>query len=219
MPSISELPINSYTPVVQLPEVMQRLNPEAWPEGYPVPPAELVFIKLLYWGFDQAEHTGCLIIHRKLAQDILEIFYELYLHHFPVEQVRPIYEFDNDDDASMEANNTSAFCCRAITGRPGIFSQHAFGQAIDINPRINPYVKESKNLVLPPSGREFVDRKKPTIGKITPGSLVHTLFSKRGWDWGGNWRDLQDFQHFEKRTNGEIRNPNGNPVQTTSATP
>ncbi|MFA6302029.1 MAG: M15 family metallopeptidase [Legionella sp.] len=205
MKFVSEINSNTVTPVTDLPEVIQKLNPESWPQGYPVPMAELVFIKLLYWGFDDQEHVGELIAHRELAQDLLEIFLELHLNHFPIEQMRPVWEFNNSDDASMEANNTSAFNCREVTGCPGIFSQHAYGRAIDINPKINPYVKESKNLVLPESGREFVDREKPSKGKISHGSLPYTLFSTRGWSWGGNWNDLQDYQHFEKRAEDEIR--------------
>lgn len=208
MQVVTELSPNTATPITELPEVIQKMNPESWPHGYPVPLAELVFIKLLYWGFDEEDHVGELIVHRELAQDILEIFLELHLHHFPIESMRPIYDFNNNDDISMEANNSSAFNCREVTGQPGIFSQHAYGRAVDINPKINPYVNKAKDLVLPESGRPFVDRDKPEKGKITEGSLPHRLFTQRGWDWG-NWNDIQDYQHFEKRANGEKRDPDG----------
>ncbi len=208
MPSASDL-LPTVTPITDLPEIIQKMNPEKWPPGYPVPPAELVFIKIIYWGFDDQEHVGELVLHRELAQDILEIFLELHLSHFPIESIRPIYEFNNDDDLSMEANNASAFNCREVTGQPGIFSQHAYGRAIDINPKQNPYVKTSKNLVIPESGRACIDRQIPEKGKITKDSLIYRLFTQRGWDWGGNWNDIQDYQHFEKRANGEKRNPDG----------
>lgn len=40
----------------------------------------------------------------------------------------------------MEANNTSAFNCRDVTGKPWVFSRHNYGGAIDINPIQNPYI-------------------------------------------------------------------------------
>lgn len=207
--AVATLPANSITLLELLPEIYKNMDTSTWPAGYPVPINGLAYLKLLYWGFDDKEHVGGLIVNKELAKDVLEIFLELYKNKFPIEQMRPMYEFKNNDDASMEANNSSAFNCREVTGQSGIFSQHSYGRAIDINPRINPYVKESKNLVLPESGREFVDRNKPERGKITRESLIFTLFTTRGWDWGGNWKDLQDFQHFEKRANGEKRDPNG----------
>lgn len=203
----SDIAMDTITPLEDLPEIYKKMNPSAWPPGYPVSISELAYIKLRYWGFDHKEHTGVLIVNKTLAQDILEIFTELYKNKFPIEKMRPIYEFNNSDDESMAENNTSAFNCREVTGQPGIFSQHSYGRAVDINPKINPYVKN--NSVLPENGREHADRSKYENGKITRESLIYTLFTERGWDWGGNWNDLQDFQHFEKRPNGEKRNPNG----------
>jgi len=71
---------------------------------------------------------------------------------FQIERITPIEEFNGDDDASMAANNTSAFNCRDVTGQPGKFSNHSWGRAIDINPLINPYVKGDK--IYPPEGRK-----------------------------------------------------------------
>jgi hypothetical protein len=97
--------------------------------------------------------------------------------------------------------------CREVTGQSGIFSQYSYGRAIDINPQINPYVKD--NIVLPENGSNHVDHNNPEKGKITHHSLIYKLFIEHEWDWGGNWHDLQDLQHFEKRANGKKRDPNG----------
>lgn len=107
----------------------------------------------------------------------------------------------------MEANNTSAFNCREVTNQPGEFSQHSYGRAIDINPLINPYVHGKS--VSPKDGVIYVNPKKPALGKIVKGDIVYRTFIKYGWDWAGNWYDVQDYQHFEKRANGEKRNPYG----------
>ncbi len=196
--------VDSVTPLDNLPEIAKNMK---LAKGCPVPISGLVYLKLRYWGFDNKEHIGGLIVNKELGQDVLDIFKELFNSKFPIEQMRPIYEFNYNDDESMEANNTSAFNCREVTGQPGIFSQHSYGRAIDINPQINPYVKN--NIVLPENGRSHVDRNNPEKGKITPQSHIYKLFTERGWDWGGNWHDLQDLQHFEKRANGEKREPNG----------
>ncbi len=208
MAFICELLPNTAIPVIELPEIVQKLKPDTWPKGCPVQITELVFIKLLYWGFDDQEHIGELIVHYEVVSDILKIFRELFLAHFPIEQMKPIYEFNNDDEFSMEQNNTSAFNCREVTGQPGIFSQHAYGRAVDINPKINPYVIKAKNLVIPESGREHIAREIPAKGKINRDSLPFRLFTANGWDWG-DWNDVQDYQHFEKRAKGKKRNPDG----------
>src|SRR5579862_3415420 len=103
---------------------------------------QLAYVKLSYWGFDHQEHVGALIVNKELTQDVLDIFRELHAKKFPIEQMRPVNEFNNNDDDSMAANNTSAFNCREVTGHPGVFSQHGLGRAIDINPKINPYINK-----------------------------------------------------------------------------
>ena len=115
---------------------------------------------------------------------------------FLIERITPIEDFNGDDDASMAANNTSAFNCRDITGQPGRFSNHSWGRAIDINPLINPYVKGDK--VYPPEGRKYLNREVEAPGLINSGSYVVKRFLKAGWKWGGDWTNLKDYQHFEK---------------------
>jgi hypothetical protein len=91
----------------------------------------------------------------------------------------------------MLANNTSAFNYRKVTGGKYL-SRHAYGFAIDINPVQNPYIKG--RIVLPPNA--VYDTSKP--GTLACDSLVVTTFIRLGWTWGGNWKSLKDYQHFEK---------------------
>ena len=183
---------------------MQRYNVQ---QGCPIPLSELATVKLSYWGFDKKPHVGVLIVNKALAEEVVEIFKVLYLKKFPIERMELMDTFNHDDDAAMDANNTSAFNCRVVTGEPGLLSQHSYGRAIDINPLINPYVKGS--LILPSKGAQFKSREQPCLGKITKNSLIYHEFIKRGWDWGGGWYDVQDYQHFEKQANGVRRNPHG----------
>jgi len=206
MKNVKDLPIDSITPVILLPEISQNMDPASWPKGYPVPISDLVYLKLRFWGFDDKEHIGELVVSKNVAKDVLEIFTELYKEKFPIEKMELIYKYKNDDDASMIDNNTSAFNCRAVTGKPGTFSQHSYGVAIDINPKINPYIKESKNLILPENGKMFLDRSIPAKGKITNVSHIYKLFIDKGWEWGGDWKkDVKDYQHFEKALDGSKR--------------
>ncbi|NTW42209.1 MAG: M15 family metallopeptidase, partial [Cellulomonadaceae bacterium] len=92
----------------------------------------------------------------------------------------------------MEADNTSAFNCRAITGGTA-WSEHAYGRAIDLNPVENPYVVGDH--VAPEAGRAYVDR--PELpGVIHDGDVVVTAFAAAGWTWGGTWSSPVDYQHF-----------------------
>lgn len=154
-------------------------------------------LRLPYWNYSGKSATGTLIVNAKLAPELSVIFHELYRHKFLIQLMDPVEDFAGDDVRSMEANNTSAFNCRDITGQKGKFSNHSWGRAIDINPLTNPYVKGTR--VLPEAGREYLDRTVTHPGSILAGSFIVKLFAKHGWTWGGSWPDRQDYQHFEKK--------------------
>ncbi|MGV3740037.1 MAG: M15 family metallopeptidase [Gammaproteobacteria bacterium] len=188
-------------------QIRSQMLEFTWHKGCPVPISDLAYVELSYWGFDEQPHMGALIVNKKLAKEIINIFNILFQHKFAIHQMRPIEEFKGNDLASMRANNTSAFNCREVTGLPGVFSQHSYGRAIDINPLINPFV--DGKLVSPQEGAKYLDRTTPAPGKIIKGDIVYQTFKQYGWDWGGAWKDVQDHQHFEKRARGEKRNPHG----------
>jgi hypothetical protein len=167
-----------------------------WHPGCPVPPSDLREVEVSYWDFGALPRTGAMVVHRALSAEVIDIFRELFHHGFLIQRMDPVDAFSGNDDLSMEANNTSAFNCRDTTGRLGVFSNHSWGRAIDINPLTNPYINGDK--VLPPAGRAFLDRTRATPGAILAGSFIVNLFQKRGWTWGGSWKDHQDYQHFEK---------------------
>ena len=166
----------------------------------------LDLVKVRYYGYDNKTHSGVLLVNNEVSKDIKEIFYLLYRHKFPIQKIRPLSE-THKDTPEVRANYTATYNCRNVTGQPGILSQHSYGRAIDINPVENPYIKG--HIIIPPQGKPYLDRSKAFKGKITKESLIYKLFTERGWDWGGGWYDLQDYQHFEKRAHGEKRNPYG----------
>ncbi len=178
------------------PPLLDKISHTTWHAGCPVAPEDLRQLTLTYLDFDGHRRTGTLIVNKDLAEETLRIFRMLLDHGFLIERMTPIENYNGDDDASMAANNTSAFNCRDATGKPGVFSNHSWGRAIDINPLTNPYVKGDK--VLPPGGRKYLDRSKAFPGSILANSFIVHEFEKAGWTWGGSWPDRQDYQHFEK---------------------
>ena len=154
-------------------------------------------VAVLYWGFDKKVHRGQIIVDKELEKDVVEVFEIALKEKFPIQSMIPVSlpKFRKDglwnDDLSMAANNTSAFNYREVTGGTTL-SKHALGRAIDINPVQNPYIKGKINL--PPEAK--YDPKIP--GTLTEDHPVTKAFLARGWDWGGNWKSLKDYQHFEK---------------------
>jgi len=155
-------------------------------------------VEVLYYSFDDKIHKGQLIIDARLVKDIQEVFRVILKTKFPITSVIPISHerfykdgMWNEDDQSMLCNNTSAFNYRKVTGGKKL-SMHAYGYAIDINPMQNPYIK--RRIVLPPGA--IYDRRKP--GTLVYDSPVVKTFKRLGWTWGGSWRSLKDYQHFEK---------------------
>jgi hypothetical protein len=163
--------------------------------GCPVAPADLRAVRLTYRGFDGRAHTGSLVVNRRVTGDVTRVFRTLYAAGFPIRRMRPVSQYRGSDDASMAADNTSAFNCRrAVGSTTGSWSMHAYGLAIDVNPRENPYVLGGR--VLPPAGRRFLDRADARPGMAVEGGPLVDAFASEGWRWGGTWSGSPDYQHF-----------------------
>jgi len=156
----------------------------------------LSYLTISHVDFEGEGRVGYMIVAAELADEVLDIFRELYEARFPIYQMRLIDHYGADDVASMEANNSHAFNFRFIAGTQTI-SRHGFGWAIDINPVQNPYVRGDS--VLPDAGAAYLDRDDVRPGMIVPGCPAYTAFVSRGWTWGGNWTSLRDYHHFERR--------------------
>lgn len=157
---------------------------------------QLSYLKITYWGFDEKVHVGEMVVNKNVAQEVLDIFKEIYQKKYPIEKIKLIDEYKANDEKSMADNNTSAFCYRTIanTNKP---SNHSLGKAIDINPLYNPYIVGS--LISPANGKKYADRSIVRKGTIKKGDDLYNAFIKRGWTWGGNWSGKKDYQHFEKK--------------------
>lgn len=153
--------------------------------------SDLKLVDIDYISFDGKIHAGQLVVHERVAGELREIFTQLLAWKFPIEKVVPVVQYGWSDEDSMADNNTSAFNYRLIygTNEP---SNHSHGLAVDINPRVNPYVAID-GTVFPPGA--VYDSSKP--GALAAGDRVVSLFENKGWEWGGKW-EKKDWQHFQK---------------------
>ena len=160
-------------------------------------------VVIKYNDFDGNIADGELVCNELIAQDLLEIFKELYENGYMLEEVSLIDKYDADDDTSMEANNTSCFNYRLVD-RSTKLSYHAYGLAIDVNPLYNPYVEYGKgeggsDYICPTQSVPYAYRDKEFPYKIDENDLCYKLFKQHGFIWGGDWNSCKDYQHFEKR--------------------
>ncbi len=172
------------------------------PKDAPVKLDDLRYVHILYVDFDGVEHEGELLVHKKVAKDVIEIFEALYDARYPLRSVRLVDDYGQPftDGLSMSADNTSAYCCRRVTGKT-YFSRHSYGTAIDVNPVENPYVKPDGSFS-PKESEPYLDRSNVREGMITEKDLCYKLFKKHGWKWGGHFKGQKDYQHFSKDVKG-----------------
>ena len=173
----------------------RRMTGSSWHRGCPVGLGDLRLLRITYWGFDREAHFGRLVVHKAVDAVVIEAMRSLYRHRFPIRRVRLVDAYGADDHRSMAADNTSAFNCRFINGQPGVWSQHAYGKAIDINPIENPYATGS-GFVSPPAGSSYTDRSRQAPGMVHRGDATVRAFAAIGWGWGGSWSGPKGYQHF-----------------------
>jgi hypothetical protein len=180
--------------------VFQRMQGRSWPEGCTVSRSDLRYLRLSHFDAGKKEHVCEMVCNKAIANDLLEIFRELYDAGYPIERMRLIDDYDGDDEASMLANNTSCFNYRRKAHMSSV-SRHAYGEAVDINPLYNPYYRVTAagaRIVEPASAAPYVDRSADFPYKIERGDLCHRLFLEHGFHWGGSWTRSKDYQHFER---------------------
>lgn len=181
--------------------LFRRIYQKSFKANCTVPRESLRYIKVIHYTLAGKIHLGEIICNVAIAKDLLEIFRALYDARYPIERIRLIDDYDADDERSMKDNNSSCFNFRFIGGTTKL-SNHASGYAIDINTLYNPYVKVRANgslLVSPSCAKPFVDRTRHFNYKIDHDDLCFKLFTEHGFEWGGDWKSLKDYQHFEKK--------------------
>jgi hypothetical protein len=174
--------------------VRARVDGHSWRPGCPVPIEQLRYVQLSYWGFDGVPHTGELVVNADAVDAIGGAFRRLFADRFPIRSMRLVDDFRADDFTSIEADNTSAFNCRERSTGGGVWSQHAYGRAIDVDPIENPYLDHGTTTH--PASGPYVARGAVRPGMAVRGGQLVEAFAAVGWGWGGNWSNPVDLQHF-----------------------
>jgi len=180
-------------------DLFARMKGKSYKDDCTLDVKELRYLKVLYWDFNDEECSGEIVCNVKIADDLIYIFRELYKAHYQIEKIRLVDEYDADDESSMADNNSSCFNFRFISFTTTV-SKHGAGMAIDINPLYNPYIKtvNGRTNIEPANSTPYVYRDKDFPHKITHDDLCYKLFAERGFEWGGDWSPVKDYQHFEK---------------------
>lgn len=166
----------------------------AWRPECPVGRSELRRVRVNYVDFDGKVRRGTLVVNRDVAESVARIFTRLFEERFPIRKMIPVERYGGDVNASLAADNTSAYNCRQPTqiNAPVLESPHANGRAIDINPRENPWMDLRCDCWLP-SRRNH--QREPGPGVIVRNGLVWRMFHREGWVWQNI--DVPDYMHFD----------------------
>lgn len=194
VPSAATAASSSFEGTISVIRKPLRAKLVSWRPGCPVGLDDLRLVNVSHFGFDRKVHTGKLVLHEDVAQDVVRALRMLYDERFPIRRMRLVDAYGASDFESIEADNTSAFNCRYVDGTTR-WSEHAYGRAIDVNPIENPYVS-SDGTVSHDASRKYVDRSPYRRGMAVPGGVLVRAFQSIGWGWGGFWSGAKDYQHF-----------------------
>ena len=172
----------------------------AWHPGCPVPLSDLRLLSVSYRGFDGHTYTGQLVVNRATAARLAVVFRQLYALHFPIRHMSFANAYGPARSRPADGDVSAGFECRQAVPSPcvggrgtGTWSEHAFGEAVDLNPVENPYVGcgQSRD----PRSRPYFNRSVQRPGMVTP--AVVRAFRSIGWGWGGSWSgSTKDYMHF-----------------------
>jgi hypothetical protein len=191
---------SSISPITS--EIKKRMiKGNSWREGCPIGLKDLRYLRIKHLNFNGEEQMGEMIVHKEISVEVTEIFKALYEIGYPIRKMRLVSDYKGSDWQSIESDNTSAFNCRKATGSKK-WSKHSYGKAIDINPIENPYI----------SRKGYISHKASKIYKkrvhqksiyedraiLLKDDKAVQIFKKYGWQWGGDWSGVKDYQHFSK---------------------
>ncbi len=195
---------NSKTPVEDFyisevtDDIFARIQGKSFKDDCTLPREDLRYLHVLHKDINGNVHEGEMIVNKHIAEDVLDILRQLYENNYPIERMKLVDEYNADDELSMEDNNSSSFNFRFISHTTRV-SKHGLGLAVDINTLYNPYTKvvDGERIVEPVTGEPYLNREASFNYKIEKGDLCYNLFIEHGFEWGGEWTDRKDYQHFE----------------------
>jgi D-alanyl-D-alanine carboxypeptidase len=180
--------------------VQAELNGRFWHLGCPVPLSRLRVLTVTDWGFDGRVHTGQLVVNEDAAAPLARVFRRLYELRFPIRHLRLADAYGPSRSQPADGDISGSFECRQAVPSPcsggtgtGSWSEHAYGEAVDLNPVENPYVGCGRTHDR--SGLPYLNRSQLRRGMVAP--AVVQAFRSIGWGWGGAWSgSTKDYMHF-----------------------
>jgi hypothetical protein len=171
-----------------------------WHRGCPVTLSRLRVLTVPAWGFDGKSYRGQLVVNTRYARKLATVFRQLYALRFPIRDLTLEANYGTRSERARHPDASGSFECRQAVPSPcsggsgtGTWSNHAYGQAVDLNPVENPYV--GCGMSRDRLARAYMDRSNVRPGMVTP--AVVRAFASIGWGWGGSWSgDTKDYMHF-----------------------
>ncbi|MCQ2492636.1 MAG: M15 family metallopeptidase [Lachnospiraceae bacterium] len=179
-------------------ELFEKMKGKSFSDDCIVAREDLRCVHVMHNNFEGMPQAGEIVCNRVIAQDLLEIFKELYDEGYQIDQIRLMDEYEGDEERATKDDNTFCFNFSFIPDTMKA-TTHGLGVAVDLNSLYNPYVKEEnwKTIVKPATAVKYIKRSKNFQHKIDETDLCYKLFIEHGFEWGGSWKDHQEYMHFE----------------------
>jgi hypothetical protein len=180
--------------------VRADVKAHAWDPGCPLPLSRLRVLTVAHWGFDRRVHSGRLVVNARVAAPLAKVFRRLYELRFPIRHLRLADAYGPEQSVPRDGDVSGSFECKQAIPSPcdggtgtGSWSEHAYGEAVDLNPVENPYTGCGRAHTR--ASRKYMDRSRLRRGMVTP--EVVRAFRSIGWGWGGSWPgSTKDYTHF-----------------------
>ena len=161
-----------------------------WHAGCPTSLSQLRLLTVSFVGFDRVAHIGSLVVNVNAARALETVFGRLYHLRFRIREMDPTNDA-GDDTAAFECRDAVSSPCPG-TPPTHSWSEHAYGDAVDVNPIENPYT--GCGITRVKQSIPYLDRSHHRPGMVT--AQVVQAFASIGWGWGGNWLGTKDYMHF-----------------------
>ena len=170
-----------------------------WHSGCPVLRRNLRVLTARYYGFDHRTHVGQIVVNEAVTAPLVKVFRKLYAMRFPIRKMSfaamygPHPDQNGDVTASFECRDAVPSPCNG-NAKGTNWSMHAYGEAVDLDPRENPYV--GCGMTRDKTARSYMKRSDVRPGMVTT-AIFRRTFATVGWGWGGLWYgSTKDYMHF-----------------------
>lgn len=189
-------------------KLLERLNNMGYADhAAEIPAGDLRYVRVLYRNFDNDVQVGEIMVNAAIAQDIEDIFYDLFMHKYQIGKMILPDAYGGRLNESFADNNTIGLCFGLSDDSSG--SEHALGLAVDLNPLYNPMIRDNgKSLTIyPMEGQLYIDRTIAAPHYISADDYVCKVFLNHGFAWKGDSVPAADYKHFVKNVPNPVTTP------------